>query len=181
MVPTSSTPTSRAVQEILERRGEPLFALLDAARDPSVLPLLMRSAEPYESLYDEPDAGRLVAVAPYLVSLAPGSKLLHGVVARGWGQAWAVFLRSARSLPQLRAHLRQFLIVRSEAGKQMLFRFYDPRVLRAFLPLATPRQSSQLFSEVSAFLVEGVEGAERAELLSFTLGATGAVECAVVC
>ena len=43
------------------------------------------------------------------------------------------------------------------------FRFYDPVVLRTFLPTATPRQMEDFFGPISAFYVEG----EHGELCSF--------------
>jgi hypothetical protein len=40
----------------------------------------------------------------------------------------------------------------------MYFRFYDPRVLRLFLPACTARQRSELTgTEIERFLVEGLE------------------------
>ncbi len=56
----------------------------------------------------------------------------------------------------VRRHLRRFLMASTEeSSKRMYFRYYDPSVLRDFLPLANPLQKSQLFMEVSAFLIEG--------------------------
>jgi len=49
-----------------------------------------------------------------------------------------VFLRTETGIEQLRKHLRGFLRVRDEAGRRLIFRYYDPRVLRVYLPLAGP-------------------------------------------
>jgi hypothetical protein len=38
------------------------------------------------------------------------------------------------------------------------FRFYDPRVLRAVLPLCSARQAVEMFGDVRCFLMEGVGG-----------------------
>ena len=55
-------------------------------------------------------------------------------------------------------------MVRTEGGEQMYWRFYDPRVLRDFLPIALPEQVALLFSTiVEAYWMEG----EDKELLVF--------------
>ena len=56
----------------------------------------------------------------------------------------------------LRSHLRRFLIVLDEdTGKKLYFRFYDPRVLRAFLPTCSKIQVADMFGEIGMFLLEG--------------------------
>ena len=46
----------------------------------------------------------------------------------------------------------------ADTRKKYYFRFYDPGVLRVFLPTATPKQRSELFNDVTAFFMEGEEG-----------------------
>jgi hypothetical protein len=55
-------------------------------------------------------------------------------------------------------HLRKFLIVQSEEGKEMYFRYYDPRVLRVFLPTCEPAQLKEFFGPIEAFLAENEQG-----------------------
>jgi hypothetical protein len=40
----------------------------------------------------------------------------------------------------------------------MLFRYYDPRVLRAFLPTCTLEEANTFFGPVDAFVAEGHAG-----------------------
>ena len=42
-----------------------------------------------------------------------------------------------------------------ETGEEVYFRFYDPRVLRVFLPTCSVRQKAELFGEIRSFLLEG--------------------------
>jgi len=51
------------------------------------------------------------------------------------------------------------VMVKTEAGQEMYFRFYDPRVLRAFLPVCTPQEAKEFFGPVRSFLVEARHGA----------------------
>jgi hypothetical protein len=42
--------------------------------------------------------------------------------------------------------------------ERLYFRFYDPRVLREFWTVATPRQRDELTAELDSFILEDVEG-----------------------
>ncbi|HEY2399507.1 MAG TPA: S1 RNA-binding domain-containing protein, partial [Steroidobacteraceae bacterium] len=54
-----------------------------------------------------------------------------------------------------------------EQGKRLLFRFYDPRVLRPFLPSCEAGQMREMFGPVEHFAVEanGIDGQLRASEL----------------
>lgn len=143
------------VIEFLRSQKEPLFALLDAARDPMVLALLLNCKEKYQSLYEGPKADQMMASAPYLAALPPGSDLLARLVQHGWGKSWGVYLTSKQPFDEVRKHLRRFLTVELEGKKdKVLFRFYDPRVLRVYLPTCTPEELAQFLGPVSLFLME---------------------------
>ena len=71
----------------------------------------------------------------------------------GWGQSWGVFLKIGDA-SNLRHHLRKLLKVRDEAGRHLIFRFQDPRVLRVYLPTCHVDELRQFFGPVTAFLAE---------------------------
>jgi hypothetical protein len=139
-----------------------LYGVFDAARDPRVTSLIDESVDEAWSLY-EGDAGDAMAdVAPYLVRFRADSDLLAHLVAEGWGLGWGIYFAADRPVKEVRRHLRRFLMVQAEDTRERLyFRFYDPRVLRDFLPMATPRQRSELFGDLSLFLFEDEKGALR--------------------
>ncbi|MRG96833.1 DUF4123 domain-containing protein [Polyangium spumosum] len=147
-------------------REEHLFAILDAARDRRVGALLQACDDEFRSLYEGRKGDVLAEVAPYLVRLQAGSPLLPVLVEDGWGESWGVYLTSERPFKEVRRRLRQSLMVRDEAsGKRLYFRFYDPRVLRAFWPTCTPRRRSEILgTEIVSLLVEGTAG----EVLRFS-------------
>jgi Domain of unknown function (DUF4123) len=160
--PASSARAEEAFAALSAERG--LFGIVDAARSARIRVLLRESIDEGESLYEGVKGQALADVAPYLVRFEPGSRLLRALVEEGWGEAWGVYLAARIPMKELRRHLRHFLLVEDELRlERMYFRFYDPRTLRDFLPLTTPRQESELFGDVRAFLVEGREG----ELLRF--------------
>lgn len=50
--------------------------------------------------------------------------------------------------------MRQFLFVKDEDGKELYFRFYDPRILRLYLPTCTKTETAAFFGPVLRFLIE---------------------------
>ena len=138
----------------LRERSEPLFAVLDASMDPRILVLLRESVEECRSLYEGPQGDVLEDVAPYLVSLPKESRLLEALVREGWGGNWGIFLTSSRPFHEVRRHFRKFLMVQDDEGRELYFRFYDPRVLRIFLTTCTPQQTEAFFEGISVYLME---------------------------
>jgi hypothetical protein len=130
----------------LRRVPGDLYAVLDAARDPGVRKI------GGESLYDGAGAEALEDVAPYLVAL-DGERLEHVVLA-GWGRAWGIFLASKHAAPEIHTHLQRLLEVETEFGEHYYFRFYDPRVLRAFGLVCTPNELDELCGPIDRFVVE---------------------------
>ena len=150
---------AEAALRALEGGPEPLYAILDAARSDRIPVLLKESVEAYRSLFEGLEGDSMAHVAPYLVELPRGSALLGRIVREGWERRWGVFLAYPRSFKELRRHLRRLLMVAdAETRKKYYFRFYDPVVLRAFLPTCSTRQRSEMFGEIRVFFAEGAEG-----------------------
>jgi pSer/pThr/pTyr-binding forkhead associated (FHA) protein len=149
-------PIREAIQLHLQAAGEHLYTVLDAARSPRILRLLEESVDERQSLFDGPGGASLWRVAPYLVKLAPRSSgLLARLVAEGWGKSWGIYVVSDAPFKDVRRHFRRHLKVEDPNDKPMFFRFYDPRVLRRFLPMASGRQLQELFAHVGKYVVEG--------------------------
>ncbi len=148
----------------------PQYAVIDAARDYAALSVLREAGFYHVSLYDGDTAIRLAKYAPYLVSL-PSDPQLLGSLLKHWGESWGVFAISPEPLEVVRSHLRKFLYVQDAGGKVMYFRFYDPRVLRVFLPACQAREAQQFFGPIQFFLCEGDE---KSKLLVFRVSAQGA-------
>ncbi|XXT21213.1 DUF4123 domain-containing protein [Sorangium sp. So ce429] len=150
---------AEAALRALAARPAPLYAILDAARSDRIQVLLRESVEACRSLYEGPEGDALAHVAPYLVELPRGSALLERIVREGWEKRWGVFIDYPGSFKDLRRHLRRLLMVGDpETRKKYYFRFYDPVVLRAFLPTCSRRQRAETFGEIRAFLAEGPSG-----------------------
>ncbi len=148
--------TAEAVQRLLfAEPGAQVYAVLDGASVPGLLAKLGQYQPQYECLYRgelEPD---LAEAAPYLVKLEEKGGLGEWILEQGWGNHWGVFARTAADLAALRRHLRTLMIVHDSAGKPMYFRYYDPRVLRTFLPTCSAAEVGEFFGPIQSFVLEG--------------------------
>ncbi|MBU2550301.1 MAG: DUF4123 domain-containing protein [Proteobacteria bacterium] len=150
-------------ERLLDRaraEGGALYAILDAARNVEVLSGVVRFEQIGHSLYRGLPEEPLSDVAPYLVRLDDNGEMLEWLLDRGWGLAWSVFLVARANPEDLRGHFARLVTVMDEEGTEMYFRFYDPRVLRVFLPTCTASELDRLFGPASSFLVESDRGSE---------------------
>ena len=134
-----------------------VWAVLDCARDPAVRSALLESRLESLCLYSGPLPRALEVVAPHLVQLLPGHRLTSRLLGEGWGRSWGVCL-TIEDAANLRHHLRKLLTVRDPQGRRLLFRFYDPRVLRAYLPTCTADEWRQFAGPVASFYAEAPGG-----------------------
>jgi len=130
------------------------FAILDAARDDRIYPALISADCDWLCLYRGDAAARMATVAPYLVELHPLALFTSWLLAEGWSNSWGVFLNADLPLDRLQAHFRRFLMAQLPDGKTVFFRFYDPRVLRVYLPTCDAVERETFFGPVARFVFE---------------------------
>lgn len=148
----ASTPELATV--LFPGRDTGVFALLDGASSPDLVKNLFEHEPEYCCLYRgvlQPD---IATVAPYLVRLEPKDKFSEWILAEGWGVHWGVFLHTSATLRMLRDHFREFHSVELPDQRTVLFRYYDPRVLRTFLPACNASELATFFGPVQSFILE---------------------------
>jgi hypothetical protein len=142
--------------------GQPahrLYAILDGARDRRIFDMLWyRPDVEQRCLYRGELSADLATAAPYLVHLDPDGTFLRWLIETGWGDSWGIFVVAASAIDELRRHFRKFLMVHTEAGQPLYFRFYDPRVLRVYLPTCTPDELRTVFGPVARYSLETEDG-----------------------
>jgi len=140
----------------LDEEKEPprVYALLDAARDESIYPKIVNSGLESTCLYRGEKARELAWVAPYLVELQREDPFTEWVVENGWGKSWGVFAGSPATLNELKRHFRTFIMVYDENGSSLYFRYYDPRVLRVYLPTCNAKELGIVFGPVQHYVFE---------------------------
>jgi Domain of unknown function (DUF4123)/FHA domain len=145
----------KTVLSLLYGYAQPVFAVLDAAREDRLPAFLQAYGVEHLSLYDGESGDQLKDVAPYVALLPKTSQLLPLLMKEGWGKSWGVYFNAIDSLADIRKHLRRLLTVQNEDGTSLYFRFYDPRVLSVFLPTCTPEERTEFFGPISRFVMEG--------------------------
>jgi hypothetical protein len=131
-----------------------VFAVLDGASVPGLLDALYRTRAENACLYRGELEPNLAEAAPYLVQLDPDGEFTDWVLEQGWGNHWGVFAAGAQDFLTMRQHFRQFIVVHDPEGKPLYFRYYDPRVLRVYLPSCNPGELRTLFGPVGSYLIE---------------------------
>ncbi len=134
--------------------GRHAWMILDAARDSRIFPMLLECHLEYSCLYSGTLPPLLSMAAPYLVRLEYDYRDTRRFIRGAWGNSWGVLLHCDESMKALRRHLRGLLVVRDPAGQQLLFRYYDPRVLRVYLPTCTTSELRTVFGPVQSFWLE---------------------------
>jgi len=139
-----------------------VFALLDAARDEQIYPALLKADCEWVCLYRGDAAVTMAEVAPYLVQLDPHARFTSWLLEKGWGNSWGLFLHTTVALERLQAHFRRLVMAQMPNGKMVYFRFYDPRVLSAYLPTCTEEEAARFFGPVERLIVENEAGEAKA-------------------
>jgi Domain of unknown function (DUF4123) len=146
-----------------------VYALVDAARDEVIYPKISESGIESACLFRGDKARELAWVAPYLVLLDRDEPFTEWLLVNGWGKSWGVFLESQAPFSKLKRHFESFLTVYDEEGNTLHFRYYDPRVLRVYLPTCNAEELATVFGPVSCYMIE----AENASVLQKISGTGG--------
>ncbi|WP_437768476.1 DUF4123 domain-containing protein [Sorangium sp. So ce281] len=150
----------RIVQHLWGAEADLVYAVLDGARDAAISDSVRSSDLPHCCLLAGELGPELAQVAPYLVRLQRSGELTRRLLRLGWGKSWGIFLATPSPLETVRRHLRRLLRVLGPDGAAMFFRYYDPRVLRTYLPTCNAGELGEVFGPVLRYAVEGEDGGE---------------------
>ncbi|MCI2283442.1 DUF4123 domain-containing protein [Colwellia sp. MSW7] len=129
-----------------------IYAIIDGAACPE-LRFKIYDWEPQSAcLWSGELAPDLQEVAPYLVLLDRDSTFTDWLITQGWDKNWNIFATSELDFKAFRKQIRKLLLVKSPEGQNMVFRFYDPRVIKEFYKIITPEQMLLLFEGVCKFI-----------------------------
>jgi len=148
--------TQSLIKYLFSQPATNVYAVLDGA-SVEQLPQLLWEHEPENiCLYRgelEPD---IAATAPYLVKLEYDHPFTRLVFEQGWGKHWGIYVITPADVDirVLRQHFRKFLMVYDPDGKLIYFRYYDPRVLRAYLPTCNAEDINIVFGPIGSYVLE---------------------------
>lgn len=157
--------TGAELHEIILAAREPddlVYAVVDAAQDWD----FARSAWTHHGLegfslmgWDTPP--HMQSVSPHLVPMKYGTD--YPYAGSGFLDLWAdrlgknhgilIFTMAGRH--RIFEHLESIFEAEDERGKRLFFRYYDPRVLRAYLPTCNEGEARQFFGPIRSILAEG--------------------------
>lgn len=148
LVVTSSNLST--LQDQFDQTGG-LFAVVDACDEPKVPILVKQLDDRAVCLYRGKAAQDLWAFAPFLVECDEAT--VRWIINELSETPWGFFAFADGDLEALRRHFRRFLMVQDPDGKEMYFRFYDPRVLPPFLESCTNSERDRFFGPISSFVL----------------------------
>ncbi len=133
-----------------------VFAILDGARDKRIEPMVRNSGLENDCLFTGVKSYALLRAAPHIVKLDPLSSFTHKIIGMGWGNAWGIFAIGTKQcqLPQVRHRFRRIARAKSPTGKTILFRYYDPRVMRAYLPTCRQSEIEYIYGPLTSIMME---------------------------
>lgn len=107
-------------------------------------------ATPYQAVFD---------VGPALVVLKTNTPL-EQAFKEHWQHDAGVMIESDAPMQQLAEHLRSLIHARVPGDVSLLFRYYDPRVMRHWLPALDPDEKDRMMGPISRVRLPAREGQE---------------------
>ena len=137
-----------------------LYGVLDCSRSPELYEHAARlSPDSAACLFEGRLDEALKAVSPHVVELSPADPLSRMWRTRGWGEAWGILFSSRANLATVRRRMRHFTQAKLPDGAgPVLFRFWDPRVFRVYMPLVEPADVAPWFQDIDRYIVETEDG-----------------------
>jgi uncharacterized protein DUF4123/type III secretion system (T3SS) inner membrane Yop/YscD-like protein len=146
-----------------------VYALVDGAQAHELALMGRLMGHQLYTLFSGTLARMSAHVGPLLVQFDEPSGFLQKWTEQ-IGRNSGVLFETGADLESLYDHLRHVFIAIDEDRNEYFFRFYDPRVFRAFLPTCREEELREFFGPISAWIVEA-DGAP--EYAAYTLGPSG--------
>ena len=133
-----------------------VFAIIDGASANGLQSQL--KINPCESccLFSGELPPELHKAAPFLIKFEHPDPLLAWLL-QGWGKHYGIYATVVKTIgfKAVRKHFRTFLLVDAPDQSKMYFRYYDPRILRVYLPTCNPDEAKIVFGPVHSYICEG--------------------------
>jgi hypothetical protein len=149
---------AQKLKEYLLSDQTKLYCVLDGASVPELPARLYEMRPPHYCLFRGELAPDMAHVAPYVINLLPDAPFTDWVLSESFGKHWGIFAHCRYSIKEMRRHCRALVTVYTEKGEPLLFRYYDPRVLRKFLPTCNAGELKMFFGKVETFFTETEDG-----------------------
>lgn len=157
VAPTEFESTTDFYRAVTHNGTHHLYGVADSARDTWLPTVALDTFQrPIQSLFDSDDP-ELLDAGPFLIEINDHFDFLETWLEE-IGKSSGVLLTSSADFASVRAQLIENFNGCDESGATFFFRFYDPRVLRDYLPTCTPSERKAFFGPIDALLVEDESG-----------------------
>lgn len=145
-------------EQLFSTPGHHAYAIVDGAAAPGLLQRLNNTPIDYRCLFRGELDPALADAAPYLVRLQQYTPITEWLLtARDGDLGIFALLPESLDFNTVHRHFRRFLRVSGPDNQVLYFRYYDPRVMHAYLPTCTPEQAAIVFGPVKYYLLEDPE------------------------
>jgi len=151
---TDNRLLKKIYQELFSIPKTRVYAVLDGASIENLLLSLDEHKPDYFCLYQGNLPQDVEETAPYLVHLEKDSSFTKWVL-ENWGNHWGIFAVSREKTKAMRKHFRSLIMVKDPDGKRLFFRYYDPRVLKIYLPTCNEDELENVYGPVICYIQEG--------------------------
>jgi hypothetical protein len=151
------------------RPSPTVYALIDGAQAFELAFAARLMGHELYTIFSGDLAGILAHVGPCLVVIGERSAFLAEWVKRV-GTHVGVLFESTAEFESLCRHLRHIFVATDEEHQKYFFRFYDPRVLRTFLPTCHAEELKEFFGPIDRWVAEA---ADASAFTSFTISGAG--------
>lgn len=154
-----SQSLGRSRKAIVKRRPSLFtYAVIDLASAPELASIVTgRLGFEARPLFAQDMPVEVLAVGPWLADLAQVRDLRTAIDCLDGNVPWGYFVHTSVDIVSLRHTLRRFNLVElPNPRRNVLFRYWDPRVMKLFLEIATREQRLLLFEFIER--IEGLEG-----------------------
>ncbi|PKG83069.1 hypothetical protein CXF85_12030 [Colwellia sp. 75C3] len=136
-----------------------VYAILGGARDKQIEKIIRLGSLKNSCLIGGKLSYEMAIAAPYMVRLEKDHPQTIEILKKGWGNSWGIFAitHPPATLINIRQNCKKMAMVQLPDDKRAYFRYYDPRVMRPYLPTCTIEEANKVFGHISEYIMEGEE------------------------
>jgi hypothetical protein len=139
-----------------EKKECTLYAIVDSARNDDIFRYFLTDNVVYQSLFHGKMDMKFFGVSGFLMECKKDSKLFNWLTTEVWCDSCSIFFVSKAPFDEVLRHFQKFNRVYLEDDDVVYFRYYDPRVLRVYLPTCNGKEIKTFFGEIESFYMGSV-------------------------
>ena len=155
-LPQTGGSFERVTEVLFRDQQTDIYGILDGASSPEVYHTILNAKADFRCLYRGELSEDLQLCAPYLVHFKKPTPIVLKLIKMMFETNSGIIARIEKGtdIDVARRHFRRYLLVQTPEKKTVYFRYYDPRVLRVYLPTCNEEELRFIFGlHVERFVV----------------------------